>query len=105
MRCKIIKLPVLKLWEKRVKTSINKEQKFPAASNFNEFDTLMGNICLRSRKVCKTYWKHIYSIQNPVCILTPVEIKITTHVIKKEVEVHKGDISTTILILCNDYIF
>jgi hypothetical protein len=27
---------------------------------------------------------YIYSIQNSVCILTPVEIKITNHVIKKE---------------------
>ena len=33
-------------------------------------------------KVCKTYWKYIYSKQNSVCIFTPVEIKITNHVIK-----------------------
>jgi hypothetical protein len=45
MRCKIIKLPVLKIRAKRLKTSINKEQRLPAASNLNEFDTLMSNIC------------------------------------------------------------
>ena len=60
MRCKIIKLPVLKIRAKRLKTSINKEQRLPAASNLNEFDTLMSNICLGSLKVCTTYWKHIY---------------------------------------------
>jgi hypothetical protein len=48
MRCKIIKLPVLKFRAKRLKTSINKEQRFPAASNFNEFDAMTGNIFLRS---------------------------------------------------------
>jgi hypothetical protein len=40
MRCKNIKLPVLKIREKRVKISINKEQRFPAASNFNDLDAL-----------------------------------------------------------------
>ena len=48
---------------------------------------------------------YIYSIQNSVCILTPVEIKITNHVIKKEFEVPKGDTSTTIWIICNEYFF
>jgi hypothetical protein len=83
MRCKTIKLTVLKFRAKRVKISINKEQRFPAASNFKEFDALMRNICLGSRKVCKTYWKRIYSIQNSVCILTQAGIEITNHVIKK----------------------
>ena len=83
MRCKIINLPVLKFRAKRVKTSIDKEQMFPTVSNLNELDALTRNIRLWSRKVCKIYWKHIYSVQNSVCILTPVEIKITNHVIKK----------------------
>ena len=48
---------------------------------------------------------YIYSIQNSVCILTPVDIKITNHVIKKEFEVPKGDTSTTIWIICNEYFF
>ena len=83
MRCKIINLPVLKFRAKRVKTSIDKEQMFPTVSNLNELDALTRNIRLGSRKVCKIYWKHIYSVHNSVCILTPVEIKITNHVIKK----------------------
>jgi hypothetical protein len=76
-------LTVLKFRAKRVKISINKEQRFPAASNFKEFDALMRNICLGSRKVCKTYWKRIYSIHNSVCIFTSAGIEITNHVIKK----------------------
>ena len=58
-----------------------------AASNFYELNALTRNIYLGSLKVCKAYayWKRIYSIQNYVCILTPVEIKITNHVIKKGV--------------------
>jgi hypothetical protein len=59
MRCKIIKLPVLKFRAKCVKTSINKEQRFPETSNVNDFDTLMRNIRLGSLKECTTYWKHI----------------------------------------------
>ena len=107
MRCKIIRLPVLNIRAKHAKIAIhfNKEQRFPAALNFNEFDVLTRNICLGSLKVCKTYWKYIYSIQNSVCILTPVEIEITNHVIKKEFEVPKEDTSTTIWIICNEYIF
>jgi hypothetical protein len=54
MRCKITKLPVLKFRGKHVKISINKEQRFPAASNFNEFDAMTGNIFLRSLEVFKT---------------------------------------------------
>jgi hypothetical protein len=86
MRCKIIKLPVLNIRAKHAKIAIHfyKEQRFSAALNFNEFDVLTTNICLGSLEVYATYWKHIYSIQNSVCILTPVEIKITNHVIKKE---------------------
>jgi hypothetical protein len=100
MRCKIIKLPVLNIREKYVKIAIHfyKEQRFPAALNFNEFDVLTTNICLGSLEICTTYWKYIYSIHNSVCILTPVEIKITNHVMKKEFEVPKGDTSTTIWI-------
>ena len=48
----------LKLRAKCVKTFINKEQRFPEASNFIEFDTLTSNICLGALNVCKTYWKH-----------------------------------------------
>ena len=57
MRCKIIKLPVLNIWAKHAKIAINKEQRFPAALNFNEFDVQTTNICLRSFEVFKTYWK------------------------------------------------
>ena len=94
MRCKIIKLPVLNIRAKHAEIDINKEQRFPAALNFNEFYVLTTNICLGSLEVCKTYWKNIYSIQNYVCILTPVEININNHVIKKEFEVPKGDTRT-----------
>jgi hypothetical protein len=94
MRCKIKKLPVLNMRGKHAKIAINKEQRFPAALHFNEFDVLKTNICLGSLEVCRIYWKNIYSIQNSVCILTPVEIKITNHVIKKGFEVPKGDTST-----------
>ena len=96
MRCTIIKLPVLNIRAKHAKIVIHfyKEQRFPAALNFNEFEVLTTNICLGSFEVYTNYWKHIYSIQNSVCILTPVEIKITNHVIKKEFEVPKKDTST-----------
>jgi len=67
---------------KHVQISINKEQRFPAVSNFNGFDDLTMNICLGSHKVCKTYWKHIFHTE--FCLhLDPVEIKVTNHVIKK----------------------
>jgi len=62
MRCKIIKLPVLNIRAKHAEIDINKEQRFPAALNFNEFDVLTTNIYLGSLEVCKTYWKHIYSL-------------------------------------------
>ena len=47
----------LKQFKKKKKK--NKEQRFPAASNFNEFNAMTRNICLESLKVCKAYWKHI----------------------------------------------
>jgi hypothetical protein len=74
---------IFKFRAKCVKSFINKEQRFPEASNFIEIDTLIRNIYLGSLMICKTYWKHIYSIHNSVCLLTPVEMKITNHVIKK----------------------
>jgi hypothetical protein len=50
----------LKVPGKTCKKYHKKEQRFPVASHFNEFDTLMTNICIGSHKVCTTYWKHIY---------------------------------------------
>jgi hypothetical protein len=47
MRYKIIKLPVLKFQAKCVKTFINKEQRFPEASNFIEIDALIRNYISR----------------------------------------------------------
>jgi hypothetical protein len=56
MQCEIIKLIIP--GKTYTTTSINKEQRFPAASNFNKFDALVRNICLGSWKVCKTYIFH-----------------------------------------------
>lgn len=50
----VIKLPVVKVHRKSVNNSINKQQRFPAVSNFNEFDALTRKIGIGTSKVCKT---------------------------------------------------
>ena len=76
-----------------------------AASNLYELNALTRNIYLGSLKVYKTYWKRIYSIQNYVCILTPVEIKIKkSRDQERSMRCLKGIQNTTIRLFCNECI-